>query len=153
MAFGFEWSEKEQVLDRLTAPDFDPAKTILIEKKQDAPRLIRAASRPASPMGQVQVLSHRPNHMALRTESSEAGLLFLSEVFYPGWKAFLDGQSTPILRGNYLFRVLEVPEGHHEVRLEFDPWTIKAGTGITLATSLLLMAVTLFLGRKRKASR
>jgi uncharacterized membrane protein YfhO len=79
--------------------------------------------------------------------------LFLSEIFYPGWKAFIDGQAARILRGNYLFRVVEVPKGRHTVRLEFDPWTIKAGIGITLFTVLLLLAMPVYLKLKRKAPR
>jgi len=118
---------------------FDPAKKILVEKDQDPPQPIQGASRSSLPIGQVKILSYRPDHITIQTDSSEAGILFLSEIFYPGWKAFRDGQYTRILRGNYLFRVLEVPEGRHEVRLEFDPWTIKAGTAITLLTALLIL--------------
>jgi uncharacterized membrane protein YfhO len=77
----------------------------------------------------------------------------LSEILYPGWKAFRDGQPTRILQGNYLFRVLEVPEGRHEVRLEFDPWTIKAGIGLTLLTALLIIGIPVFLRLRRKARR
>jgi hypothetical protein len=144
IVYGYESYEKEQVLDRLTDPDFDPAKKILFEKKQDPPQLTQEASRAPLSVGQVKILSYRPNHMTLQTESSEPGLLFLSEILYPGWKAFRDGQPTRMLRGNYLFRVLEVPEGRHEVRLEFDPWTIKAGTGITLLTILLILGLLIY---------
>jgi hypothetical protein len=144
IVYGYESYEKEQVLDRLTDPDFDPAKKILFEKKQDPPQLPQEASRAPLSVGQVKILSYRPNHMTLQTESSEPGLLFLSEILYPGWKAFRDGQPTRMLRGNYLFRVLEVPEGRHEVRLEFDPWTIKAGTGITLLTVLLILGLLIY---------
>jgi len=76
----------------------------------------------------------------------------VSEIFYPGWKAFIDGQPTRILRGNYLFRVLEIPAGRHQVLLEFDPWTIKAGTGITLLTALLLFLLPVFRRLRRKVS-
>jgi hypothetical protein len=151
MVYGYELSEKDQVLNRLVSPDFQPLKKVLLEEGQDPPRLSRKGSRSTLPIGQVKILSYRPDDMTLETESSEAGLLFLSEVFYPGWKAFRDGQPTRILRGDYLFKVLEVPKGHHEVRLEFDPWTIKAGTAITLVTALLVLVLPLFQRLKRKA--
>ncbi|MCJ7596552.1 MAG: YfhO family protein [Desulfobacterales bacterium] len=153
MVYRYELIEKEQVLKYLTSPDFDPTKKIFFEKEQDPPQLFQDAFRSSLPIGQVKILSYRPDHITIQTESSEAGFLFLSEVFYPGWKAFIDGQPTRILRGNYLFRVLEVPEGHHEVRLEFDPWTIKAGTGITLLTAFLILAIPVFRRLKRKAPR
>ena len=100
-----------------------------------------------------RVLSYRPDRLVMETDSPAFRYLFLSEIFYPGWKAFIDGQPTRILRGNYLFRVLEVPEGRHQVLLEFDPWTIKAGTGITLLTALLILAMPVFRRLKRKAPR
>jgi hypothetical protein len=153
IVYGYELSEKEQVLGLLTGPDFDPSKKILFEKGQDAPQLIRAASRSSLPRGQVGILSYRPDHLTLQTDSSEAGLLFLSEVFYPGWKAFIDGRPTRILRGNYLFRVLEIPAGRHQVVLEFDPWSIKAGMGISLLTVLLILALPVVGRMKSKASR
>jgi len=153
MVYGYELLEKEQILNRLAGPDFDPAKKIFFEKEQDPPQLIQDASRSSLPIGQVKILSYRPDHITVQTESSEAGLLFLSEILYPGWKAFRDGQPARILRGNYLFRVLEVPEGCHEVRLEFDPWTVKAGTGITLLTALFIIAVPVSLRLRRKGSR
>jgi hypothetical protein len=153
IVYGYELSEKDQVLNRLVSPDFQPSEKVLLEGGQDPPRLPREGARPTLPIGQVRILSYRPDHMTLQTESSEAGLLFLSESFYPGWKAYRDGQPERILRGNYLFKVLEVLEGRHEVRLEFDPWTIKAGTGITLLTVLLAIAVPALLALRRNALR
>jgi hypothetical protein len=153
IVYGYELLEKEEVLNRLTSPDFDPSKKILFEKNQDPPQLIQDASRSSLPIGQVKIISYRPDHITIQTESPEAGLLFLSEILYPGWKAFRDGQPTRILQGNYLFRVLEVPEGRHEVRLEFDPWTIKAGIGLTLLTALLIIGIPVFLRLRRKARR
>jgi uncharacterized membrane protein YfhO len=153
IVYGYGLSEKKQVLARLTSPDFNPTKEILFEKEQGVPQLIQGVSRSSLPIGQVEILSYRPDHITIQTESSEAGLLFLSELFYPGWKAYRDGNPTTILRGNYLFRVVELPEGRHEVRLEFDPWTTKAGTGITLLTVFLILALPVLRRLKRKGSR
>ena len=150
IVYGYELFEKDQVLDRLVSPDFQPSEQILFEEKQDPPRLPQEASRVPLRPGQVRILSYRPDDITIHTESSEAGLLFLSEAYYPGWKAFTDGQATRILRGNYLFRVLEVPEGRHGIRLEFDPCTIKAGVGITLVTALLMIGIPVVLRRRRK---
>jgi uncharacterized membrane protein YfhO len=144
--------DTEDILDILTSSDFYPYKTVLLEKEGGA-EYPEAVSRGSSSSGEVEIKSYRPDSIVLITDAPVPAYLFLSEIFYPGWKAFLDGQPTRILRGNYLFRVLEVPEGRHRVHLEFDPWTIKAGTGITLLTALLILAMPVFRRLKRKAPR
>jgi hypothetical protein len=144
---------KNQVLDFLATADFAPQETILFEKEdfRTEPSLLSYDRSAAS--GQVEITDYRPDRIRLTADTNQPAYLFLSEIYYPGWKAFIDGQPTRILRGNYLFRVLEVPEGRHQVRLEFDPWTIKAGTGITLLTALLILAMPVFRRLKRKAPR
>jgi hypothetical protein len=150
---GHDVVERSEVLSRLTHPDFDPKKTVLFEKEEEPLGLRPQASPEPAPPGLARILSYRPDRLAIETDSPAFRYLFLSEIFYPGWKAFIDGQPTRILRGNYLFRVLELPEGRHQVRLEFDPWTIKAGTGITLLTAAMILAMLVFRRLKRKAPR
>ncbi len=104
-------------------------------------KLLPSGTDSSADPGNVTLVSYRPDSIALSVHARSAALLFMSEVYYPGWKAYVDGQPTEILRGNYLFRVIEVPEGRHEIRLEFDPWTVKAGIGITLLTCLLMLAL------------
>ena len=49
------------------------------------------------------------------------GVLFINEILYPGWRAKIDGNFTPLIRANYLFRAIIVPEGTHIVEMEFKP--------------------------------
>jgi hypothetical protein len=143
--------EREEILKAMIKPDFDPSEVVLFEKStRDVPILPQAKNSPAD-LGNAHIESYRPNSIVLSVDAASPAFLFLSEVYYPGWKAFIDGHATRLLRGNYLFRVLQVPKGRHKVRLEFDPWTIKAGTGITLFTVLLLLAGPVSRKLKRKA--
>jgi hypothetical protein len=147
----FKLVPAEEVLDAMIKPGFDPTQVVLFEKgTQDVP-LLPQANKSLADLGKARVESYRPDSIALSVDATSPAFLFLSEVYYPGWKAFIDGHATMILRGNYLFRVLEVPKGRHEVRLEFDPWTIKAGTGISLLTLLLLLAGPVSRKLKRRA--
>ena len=129
---------KEEILGTLIAPDFDPRETVLLEG--NAPLISPSGERPEAgqPPGEATITSYRPDEILIRTHSREPAYLFLSEAFYPGWKAYVDGRPVRIFRGNYLFRVIELPRGSHEVRYVFDPVSVKVGAGMTLLTILVL---------------
>ena len=135
--------QKEEILDYLIRPDYDPTKIILIEK--DDQQTVFSDSSPKTSMtpGKALVTSYRPDQTTIKTESSRPGYLFLSEMFYPGWKAFVDDRPKRVFRCNYLFRMIELPEGHHVVRFVFDPLSIKVGIGITIFT--LFMCIMIFI--------
>jgi uncharacterized membrane protein YfhO len=67
--------------------------------------------------------------------------VYVSDAYYPGWKAYVDGEKTDIFRANLAFRAIRVPPGRHTVSLVYVPFSFYLGlglTGIGLALSLLL---------------
>ena len=152
MVTDYQILDREDILNFMTGPSFDPRKTLVFEKDGLTENPPRYPARRSDASGVFELTIYRPDAMVIETQANEPGYLFVSEIFYPGWKAFIDGQPTRILRGNYLFRVLEIPAGRHQVLLEFDPWTIKAGTGITLLTAFLILGFPVFRRLKRKTS-
>jgi uncharacterized membrane protein YfhO len=67
-------------------------------------------------------------------------------MYYPGWRAYVDGVETPILRTNYLFRGVVVPGGRHVVRFAYLPSSVIAGAAVS-ALALLAAAVLLYRSR------
>jgi hypothetical protein len=144
--------ESKDMLDFIVSKNFDPTRTVLLEKEQSGTCLETVFK--ADYQSQSRIVSYRPDEITIETDSTHPGYLFLSEVFYPGWKAFVDEQPKSILRGNYLFRVVEVPAGNHRVVLVFEPLSIKLGLGITLFTILALIGASMsrVLRRRRQAA-
>ena len=140
--------DKEKLLDYLIGKNFDPRKVVLLEKAEVESELSDVTAMNSKGESSAIITSYRPDHINLLTDSSEPGYLFLSEVFYPGWKASVDGKPIPVLRGNYLFRVVKVPKGKHQVDFVFDPLSIKIGVGVTVFTLLLVLAISLYYRRK-----
>ena len=71
-------------------------------------------------------------------------MVVFSEIYYPkGWHAFIDGKETTILRADYVLRALEVPQGKHIIEFKFEPSAYRVGNKITLASSWLVLLVTL----------
>ena len=58
-------------------------------------------------------------------------LLVVSDSYYPGWRAAVDGRPAPLLRTNVLLRGVPVPAGRHQVRLWFDPLSVRLGFALS----------------------
>jgi hypothetical protein len=133
--------------DRIHQPGFDPATTVVLEGGQ--PLEGQAAAQATA-----QIVSYRPNALEIEVDTESAGYLFLSDPFYPGWRAEVDGQPTTLLRANYAFRAVPVPAGTHRVTMAFRPGSWYAGLGITAFTLLLLLLLGgLALTRHRRQDR
>jgi uncharacterized membrane protein YfhO len=68
-------------------------------------------------------------------------LLVLSEVYYPAWKAYVDGSPVPVHVADGLLRSVPVPEGEHAVELRYESWTLRAGMAISLLTAAALVSL------------
>jgi uncharacterized membrane protein YfhO len=65
-------------------------------------------------------------------------MVVMSEIFYPGWRAAVDGVPVPLLRADYALRAVCVPPGEHVITLSFRPGSLWIGAGMTLACLLLV---------------
>jgi hypothetical protein len=116
-------------------PGFDPASTVIVEEGQPLD------SQPTDgPPGTARVVRYGLNSLEIEVDSPAEGYLFVSDPFYPGWQAKVDGESAPILRADYAFRAVAVPAGSHRVTMDFRPGSWLAGLGISAATVLVLIA-------------
>jgi Bacterial membrane protein YfhO len=117
----------EEALHRLAEPDFDVAKQAVV---QDATVELPAD---AAPSRDVQI-THRTNcRVSLRAKLTHPGLLVLSEGYYPGWRAAVDGLEAPVIRVNVMMRGLALPAGEHEVEFRFRSRSIAAGAVLSVA--------------------
>jgi hypothetical protein len=71
--------------------------------------------------------------------SQSTGWLVLSDVWYPGWQAWVDGEIATLERADYLFRAVEVPAGSHQVEFIYRPYSFYIGAVISLITILGLV--------------
>ena len=141
---------KDEVLDFMAGTDFDPRKTVLFEKKDFGVESRLLFSDPLAASSQAKITEYRPDRLALTADAPAPAYLLLSEIYYPGWKAYVDGKPARILRGNYLFRVLELPKGRHSIVLEFAPWTIRLGSTVTILSLLFMGTFSLCMVMKRR---
>ena len=86
--------------------------------------------------------------MELEVDAQSRGLLVLSENYYPGWRATIDGQSAPIYRVDSGLRGLVVPRGHSRVVLRYAPASVYWG-GLLTSVAFLGTLVAIWLRKRR----
>jgi hypothetical protein len=91
----------------------------------------------------VKLIEHKPSDMKYESKSSIGSVAVFSEIYYPGWKAFIDGKETPVIRANYILRAIEVPAGDHVIEFKFEPEAYVVGNKITTASSWIVLLALL----------
>lgn len=139
-----------------------PAEIEPVGRAEDAIDYLRRASAPAARVavaaadvplggipermrGTVTLSAYRAEAVEVDAAMDTAGLVVLSDTFYPGWEADVDGAPAPIVRANYFSRGVFVDRGAHHIVFRYRPGSHRAGL---LASSLaLLIALALILRR------
>jgi hypothetical protein len=98
------------------------------------------------------IMEYGADEIELETSTGARGLLVLSEVYYPAWKAYVDGEPVPLHKADYLLRAVPVPAGDHTIELRYESRTLQLGIAISLAASLALAALAFFRVRPACAS-
>ena len=101
----------------------------------------------------AKVYDYKINSFEVDVEMQQDGFLFLSENYYPAWKAYVDGKETKIYRADYLFRAVYLEQGRHQVKFVFESAPYKTGKTSTLLTSLALLLIFGFYLIKGRVSK
>jgi len=88
--------------------------------------------------GTTLFLKDEAHEVVLLTGAPRPGYLVLSDTYYPGGQAYLDGEEVAIERANYMFRGVKVGAGEHEVRFRFRPGSFLLGLFVSLCAALLV---------------
>lgn len=147
VTFGCEPAQTSlAALERFCDSNFDPSRAVVIEDEFLKGRSLRCSppdqSGKALPVVAAQTIKRSLNTLTVRAVAPQEGWLVINEAWDKGWQATIDGQPTPVLPGNYLFRALRLPAGEHTVELRYQPRSFVIGRAISVATLLLLLALT-----------
>jgi len=106
---------------------FDPKERVVLERGE-----IGAGEPGALGGSHIAFVRYGLNDLALRVRTPVGAYLVLSDVYYPGWRASVDGAPAEVLRADYAFRAVWLAPGEHEVEMRFAPWTWSVGLGVSL---------------------
>ena len=140
---------QDKILENMKSESFDPLKTVIFEK--DSIKRSGVGRGVEATHDICEVVSYESERVTLKTFSDSAGYLVVSEIFYPGWTALVDGRKGDVLCGNYLFRVIPLEKGDHEVALHFVSWPFRVGGVISVVTLVSSVCMAWSLRRRRRA--
>ena len=130
-----------EALPLLASGAVDPRRTALLET--DPPNLAAPADGSAE---EAAIVEHEPDRISLRTRSVAPGLLVLSEIYDPGWRAEVDGEPVPLHVADHALRAVPLAAGERTVELRYEPPALRLGLAITLAVAAGLGTLLLTLG-------
>jgi hypothetical protein len=98
--------------------------------------------------GSVKIAEYGATHLRLTAEMNGPGLIVLTDTYYPGWDARVDGQAARIHRVDGVFRGVFVPGGPHEITMRFRP--ASQFWGLALSAAGLAAAIGLIAASHRR---
>jgi len=133
-------SETEAQLQRLRDNNFDPQRTVLLSQAPPSSQMpARTDEKPFT--STVETGESRINDVVLNSRTSQPAVMVVSQTFYPGWKATVDGMATEVFAADLNLTGIALPAGTHEVRLAFRPLSVQIGAALTAVTLLALIVM------------
>lgn len=83
--------------------------------------------------GQAKITSYGDQSIEIKTSSKNPAPLVLTNIDYPGWQAFLDGQTVKINKVDFMFQSVLVPAGDHTLNFIYKPQSFYNGLYLSLA--------------------
>lgn len=87
----------------------------------------------------VTLTHYEPNALEYKVASPQGGLVIFSEIYYPGWKATIDGKPLTLGRADYVLRAAVVPAGNHVVKMEYKPTSVNITEAIAYVAIVILI--------------
>lgn len=132
---------EQEILPYLFSNDFDPQKTVVIEEDIS---FINNDDGIVS----LNFSEYTSQKVKINISTENEKMLVLTDTYYPGWKAYVNGEETKIYRTNYAFRGILVPSGFSTVEFVYSPLSLHIG--IFLSVFILVVWLLLIRGIKTK---
>lgn len=129
---------QDEAIALMNEHHFDPTGQAVIEGDLSEEQLAALTASPIADASSVEITHYGDTRVELLARMKNAGLLVLSDTYYPGWKAYVDGKKVPVYPTDLALRSVFVPPGEHEVEFVFSPQSFKLGASITAASLAML---------------
>lgn len=118
----------------LTGQSFDPNMPII---ESDNSYFVTQRSNQKISPAKIEV--YKPQYIKITSNVSEDGLLVLTDTYFPGWEAYLNGEKVPIYQTNYLFRGVIVQKGENTVEFKYQPKYLYVAIVVSFCAILFVL--------------
>lgn len=123
---------REDRLKQIAQGPFNPARTVILEEIPNEP-----PPDPSDTPGRARVISRGPGEYRIEAENATEAYLVLSEAYYPGWRAEIDGKPAEVFPANHLIQAVRLPPGKHDVRFSYRSRFLGAGFAVAFLAALV----------------
>ncbi len=148
------------VFQAVVAPDPETSLRLLLDQRFDARQtaivtedgrsattsLSSSNSLPTEIGAKANIASDRLNEVDVEVYTPRVAMLILNDSWDDGWKAEVDGVGQPIIKVNYAFRGVIVPEGRHQVTFRYRPRLLLLGVAVSGITIVALVVLCTWIG-------
>jgi hypothetical protein len=99
----------EEILQTIYKDSIDLQNVVVLESEQNVSWQNNSCDQDGGES--AEIISYTPNHVTISVQSPCPGFLFLSDNYYPDWRAFVNSEKADIFRADYTFRAVEIPQG------------------------------------------
>ena len=131
----------DEIFAALLEPGFNPTEVVILEED---PKIAISSKNTPSSASNVQIIDYFNRTLRIKASMAADGFLVVSEKYYPGWKAHVNGQETQIYKANYTLQAIFLPQGEHEVLFRFQSTQFIVGLAVTMLTCIGLIGIALY---------
>lgn len=135
----------------------DPVKTLELLASRDFDRLGKVfldqpmtLSNQAGFEAEAHITKYENHVVKIQAAVNWPGMLVLTDSFYPGWNAYVNGQQAKIYRANLFFRAVQLPSGTNIVEFRYEPRSLVIGFGTSIGTLAVIMLVSTIIALRRR---
>jgi hypothetical protein len=133
-------------LELLAAGGLDVGGEVVIDACGDVPAVAEPRERGAT------VRAHETHRVRIETTADTPVFLVLTDTWYPGWHASVDGQPARVWRADHAFRAVWLPPGRHEVEFRYRPRSVLVGAVIAVGAAVCVLVLAVRRARRDDAA-
>jgi hypothetical protein len=137
--------DRDKTLDNVIGRVIDLHNVAFVPKPLD-PALDASSGQPED----ASITNYGTDSMGLKVQSHGRALLVLSENYFPGWKASVNGRPAPIYRVDGALRGIVVPDGTSVVKVWYASWSVRLGLLISFL-AFLAVGVAYYFDRRSQS--
>lgn len=138
--------EDSEIIKKIFDKKTDLSREVILEEKVNQKTNSKSE-------GYAKITGYSPNQITIKVSSNSPQFLVLTDTYYPGWEATVNGSPTKVYRADYTFRAIQIPKGENEVVFSYKPKSFYIGLIVSISSILFAIGLCSLAAFKKKLLR